>query len=373
MNDLATAITPEIQVKIDAVNRAKEELEYSAINLGKRLCELKDSCPHGGFTQIAEQYTGLKKSHCQNLMRIYNTFGQKPSRLGFSTQVLIELTNAPEPEKLLEDCEPNITVKEAKEKVRLAKAEARKEALQGSFDKMIPMLKKQVENGLISEEEALKHSILDEKAQANFVKSELDKRAENSRAERDRARLGELGEEIDKLKAEKERLEGLASPDTSKLIADKEFEIKKLKDEFQRKEFELRKEAEKQASELHEKRFKEQIISLEEEKKKLERQKKEASDKASASWGKYKDMQSEIDKLKSQLEVDNPTNVDNARERHIQDAGRGFLISINELRKDMDKLGGGMEASLETANEIIKKATLELAKLQESQNAIINI
>ncbi|HAR32538.1 MAG TPA: hypothetical protein DCR95_00130 [Desulfobacter sp.] len=126
-----------MQVKIDAVNRAKDELEYSAINLGKRLCELKESCPHGTFTQIAEQYTGLKKSHCQNLMRVYETFGQKPTQVGFSNTVLIELTKAPDPEKLLEDCEPNISVKEAKEKVRQAKAEARKEALQGSYDKMI--------------------------------------------------------------------------------------------------------------------------------------------------------------------------------------------------------------------------------------------
>lgn len=34
-------------------------------------------------------------------MRVYDTFGQKPNRLGFSNKVLIELTRAPEPEKLL--------------------------------------------------------------------------------------------------------------------------------------------------------------------------------------------------------------------------------------------------------------------------------
>ncbi|MGD9825180.1 hypothetical protein [Desulfobacter sp.] len=129
----------------------------------------------------------------------------------------------------------------------------------------------------------------------------------------------------------------------------------------------------KEASELHEKRFKDQIVSLEEKKKKLERQNKEATDKASASWGKYKEMQNEIDRLKAQLEVDNPTNVDNARERHVRDAGEGFMIALNELRKDMEKLGGGMEESLTTAAKVIERASIALAELTNEQGAIINI
>ncbi|MGD9825181.1 DUF3102 domain-containing protein [Desulfobacter sp.] len=225
MNDLTTTITPKIQAKIDAVNRAKDEFEYSTINLGKRLCELKEACPHGTFTQIAEQYTGLTIRHCQNLMRIYETFGEKRTQVRFSTKVLLELTKAPEPEKLLEDCEPTITVKEAKEMVRQAKIEAK----QGRYDKMIPQLKKYVEKGVISEAAALEHSVLSAEAQNSFVRAELDKISENTRAERDRARLDDLGKEIDKLKAEKERLEEIANTDTAKILADKEFELKQEK------------------------------------------------------------------------------------------------------------------------------------------------
>ncbi len=263
--------------------------------------------------------------------------------------------------------------KQEKKAIAAEKEKARKEALQGSYDKMIPQLKKYVEKGVISEAAALEHSVLSTEAQNSFVRAELDKISENTRAERDRARLDDLGKEIDKLKAEKERLEEIANTDTATILADKEFELKQARKDYDTRLIKEKETISKEASELHEKRFKDQIVSLEEEKKKLERQKKEATDKASASWGKYKEMQNEIDRLKSQLEVDNPTNVDNARERHIRDSGEGFMIALNELRKDMEKLGGGMEESLTTAAKVIERASTALAELTSEQGAIINI
>ena len=59
----------------------------------------------GRYEQLAEKHAGLKLAQCQNFMKIYREFGQKPTRVGFSNHVLIALTRTPDPQAALEEAE----------------------------------------------------------------------------------------------------------------------------------------------------------------------------------------------------------------------------------------------------------------------------
>jgi hypothetical protein len=364
------------------LSRLKRELENhveSGINVGKILIQIKEETPHGQFTDLIEKETGLKKRQCYNYINIAKTYGEKGNTLHFSNRILIELSRPSVPESARESAEQEekLTVKQAKE---LAQAHKRiKELTNKKPDKnnLLPELLKKYKGSSITPGQADRLSVLDKDAQELFLtllqsKWFADNQKQSAVEDKIQAleTANKLAEERDTVK---QQLEDIANTDTAKILLDKEFELKKAKEDFERQRFEDRKEAEKTASEIHEKRFKEKIVDAEKERDRAKRKQKEASDKASAAWKQYGDMEREIKSLKKQLEVDNPTNVDNARVRHIEDAGRGLLISFNELRKDMDKLGGGMEMSLTTADEVIKKATLELSKLQGSQDAIITV
>lgn len=59
VNEPQVNITPEyLRNEVQAVNRAKDEAAYSVINLGKRLCELKEACRHGEFVALAGGVVG---------------------------------------------------------------------------------------------------------------------------------------------------------------------------------------------------------------------------------------------------------------------------------------------------------------------------
>jgi len=200
MDEITTQTPPDyLKVRVEAVNRAKDETAYSVIRLGQRLVELKDDCKHGEFTKVAEECCGLKKSQCCNLMRIYQAYGQKCNQLHFSPTVLIELSRADDPQEALaeaEKMEDTLTAKQAKEIVELqrlvAEEKAKREAQQSSIARLIPELERLHRFGEIPEKTALEFSKLDEGVQRLVV---LPKFQDVKR----------LRQDIEKLNAEKNR------------------------------------------------------------------------------------------------------------------------------------------------------------------------
>jgi len=365
------------------LNRLKRELEThveSGINIGKILISIKDNTPHGEFIPLIERETGLKERQCQNYMNIAQHYGQKRSQLRFSSQVLIELSRPSTPESAREaaEQEKSLTVKQSKELIaahkRIKELESGKTP---DVNNLIPQLLKKYKGASITIGMANRLSVLDEESQRLYLNlfesSQYANKAKQAALDEKLMALEDLNKISKERDEVKQKLDAVAQSDTAKILADKEFEIKKLKDEFDRQRFEDRKVAEKTASELHEKRFKDQIEKLEDEKKKAELKQKEALDKASASWSKYREMETEIDRLKSQLEVDNPTNIDNSMMKTLERSGKDFLIDIGTLGKEMEELGGGMEKSIQTVQQVIQKATRQLEQLTGSQDAIINV
>jgi hypothetical protein len=257
---------------------------------------------------------------------------------------------------------------------RIAELESGRSA---NLDNLIPELMKKYKGASITIGMANRLSVLDEDQQQVYLEMLESKQWEENqsrkladeklRALEDLARATRERDEL------KEQLEQISETDTASVLLEKERALKQARAEYERKLFEQREQAEKTASEIHEKRFRDQLAAAEEAVKKAQKEKQAAVEGRGAANKQVEDLEREIEKLNAQLEVDNPVNVDNSRVKHIEDAGRGFLISLNELRKDMARLGGGMEYSIEAAEEVIKKASLELSKLQGMQDQIINI
>ena len=306
--------------------------------------------------------------------------GEKGARVSFSNKVLIELSRPSVPKTARDEAEQyeKLTVKQAKDLVNAHKRIKELESVrEPNLDNLIPELHKKYKGSSITIGRANRLSVLDEKQQKMFLSllgSKDITNKKNDKLSEEKLRLLEAIEKTSRERDEvKEQLKELENSDTGTILLEKEQALKEARADYDRRLIEIRKTASKEASELHETLNKEKIERAHEEKFSALRDKRQAQEKASAAYQEQTKLESKIKKLEEQLEVDNPTNVDNARVTHIEDAGRGLLISFNELRKDMDRIGGGMEASLSIAKEILKDATLKLAELQGSQDAIINI
>ncbi|MEA1966690.1 MAG: hypothetical protein U9N77_00470 [Thermodesulfobacteriota bacterium] len=374
-------MTEEIQSCLARLGRELETHIESGIRVGKELIYLKQITPHGKWSKLAEQTHGLKLRMCQNYIRIAETFGdQTRNVLRFSNLVLIELSRPSTPESARKAAlkEDSLTAKQAKE---LSAAHKRIQELESprkpDLENLIPDLMKKYKGASITIGTANRLSCLDEGQQQSFlsiIESKQFEENQNKKLSDEKLKvledLAKATRERDEVKLE---LEKVSTTDTASVLIEKEKELKQIKKEYDRQLIAQRQEAEKTASELHERRFKDQIEQAEKYREKAEKKAKEERERATAAWTRYQEHETEIKNLKNQLDVDNPTNVDNARLKHVEETGSGLFIVINEIKKDMESIGGGMDLSIERLEEIIKKASLEVIKLQETGNEIINV
>lgn len=373
-------ITEDIKVSLNRLGRELETHAESGIRIGKELIHLKEITPHGKFGELVEWAYGLKEHTRTNYMNVAEKFGENCSRLQFSNQVLIELSRPSVPDSAREAAlaEESLTVKQAKD---LAEAHKRIAELESGkvpdVNNLIPELQKKYKGASITIGAAHRLSVLDVEQQKlflTFLESKQFAESKNQQLSSEKLRaLEDLNKAIKERDALKQQIEEIASTDTASVLLEKEEALREAQREFDRKLIKMRQELSKEASELHEKRFYEQITKAEDAKVKAEKKAKAEQDRAKAAWDALREREIEIKKLKEQMEVDNPTNIDNARLRHIEDAGRGLMVAINALQKDMDRIGGGMEQSIDALNEVLKSASLEAARLQGMQNAIITI
>jgi len=378
------------------ITQKREYLTSQAKNILKRtaqdIVDLSQIChefhQEFGYQEYigwVKEDLGLGETYGKNLLSVYENFATTQCVVSSFDSSAIRLLSAPstpesarEEAKKMADEGEKVSHKIAKE---LTEAHKRIKELESgktpNKDHLIPELMKKYKGASITPGMADRLSVLPIEAQELFLslfESTAYARRDEAKAMEDKLRALEDLNKISKERDEvKQQLEKIATTDTAAILLEKEAALKLAREEYERKLMEARKSIGKEASELHEQRFKDKIVQAEEARDKAERKAKEEHERSRAAWEHQRELEAKIKRLEDQLEVDNPSNVDHARLRHIVDAGKGFIIAINELRKDMDRIGGGMEKSLEAVTDVINKASLELAKLQGMQDAIITV
>ena len=84
-NDITALRTPDvIAAEINTIKRttAKYVLEQS-IEIGRLLCEAKETVPHGEWGHWLEENCDYCTSNANNLMRIYTAYGEDDEQLSF--------------------------------------------------------------------------------------------------------------------------------------------------------------------------------------------------------------------------------------------------------------------------------------------------
>ena len=140
MNNTIILRTPDvIAAEINTIKRttAKYVLEQS-IEIGRLLCEAKETVPHGEWGHWLEENCAYSTSNANNLMRIYTEYGEDDEQLSFFAEnklelygdlnrsqaiALLALPPAERAEFVKENDVPAMSVSELEAKIREAKAE----------------------------------------------------------------------------------------------------------------------------------------------------------------------------------------------------------------------------------------------------------
>lgn len=140
MNNTIILRTPDvIAAEINTIKRttAKYVLEQS-IEIGRLLCEAKETVPHGEWGHWLEENCAYSTSNANNLMRIYTEYGEDYEQLSFFAEnklelygdlnrsqaiALLALPPAERAEFVKENNVSAMSVSELEEKIKEAKAE----------------------------------------------------------------------------------------------------------------------------------------------------------------------------------------------------------------------------------------------------------
>lgn len=140
MNNTIILRTPDvIAAEINTIKRttAKYVLEQS-IEIGRLLCEAKETVPHGEWGHWLEENCAYSTSNANNLMRIYTEYGEDDEQLSFFAEnklelygdlnrsqaiALLALPPAERAEFVKENDVPAMSVSELEAKIKEAKAE----------------------------------------------------------------------------------------------------------------------------------------------------------------------------------------------------------------------------------------------------------
>jgi len=376
----------EIAIKIDAHGKAAIE---NILTVGKLLCEAKDiHTSDNAFGEWrANRLPWIKKDSSVRWMNAYKNGGSDLVSHFAKPSVIYELTAPSVPESAREEAEEHesLTVKQAKE---IAEANKRIAALRiecaqlktppnPDINRLIPELRKLHKGGTITESRALELSTLPTDKQDVYLQEFHSKefyRKEAERAKEERAKA--LQDAMDAVKAKEEALAKLkdASGTTeAELMLKHEADLKKAREEYLEQLHKEKQRLSKEASELHERLNKEKIDKAYEDKEKAEKAKKEAQEKASAAYRKRKELEGEINRLKDQLEVNNPDNVDRAMEKQVRSSSTTLMFVLKELRHEMLSMGGGMERSISAVEDVLKDVSLKLDEIKGDVGEIITI
>lgn len=403
-------ITEDIQVSLNRLGRELETHAESGIRIGKELLHLKDITPHGKFGELVEWAYGLKKDTRANYMNVALKFGESSTRVDFSSRVLIELSRPSVPDSAREEAQElaesgeTVTVKKAKEiatdhkeleELKAKLAEKEEQLKRSNITKgdlltklselstqqptnypLIPEVQKLLDSGDIMPAKAKALQTLTPDGQGVWFTEFMSKFSLENQLNEERRSAQKANEKA--LKAIEEKEAAIAklseitnNPETAQIIAKHELQLKQMREEYQMKLHQERKQMAKEASEFQAKMHREKIEKAEKEKALAEKREQEAKTKASAAWKSNDELIRENKKLKSQLEVDNPTNIDNSRALKLVDELKHLDWTFPDIKAEAELAAGEMHETKKLIIEIINRWSSLLQELDDQ--AIINI
>lgn len=204
MNEMITTRTPEvIATEINVIKaQARDVYVRSAIEIGRRLYEVKAMVPYGKWGEWLKNNVDYSDRTAQNLIAVYEEYGrngdsQAIAGLNFTQAVLLLRLDGETRAELLEQKDvPGMSVRELEDEIRKANAEIEKRQL--TIDQLIGA----AEEKAAAEENALKA----EREQAEAMRTELSRVRNEADAARAQAgdavkRANAVQEENTKLKA----------------------------------------------------------------------------------------------------------------------------------------------------------------------------
>lgn len=241
MNNTIILRTPDvIAAEINTIKRttAKYVLEQS-IEIGRLLCEAKETVPHGEWGHWLEENCAYSTSNANNLMRIYTEYGENDEQLSFFAEnklelygdlnrsqaiALLSLPPAERAEFVKENDVPAMSVSELEAKIREAKAET-EAAVRAEMGATLEKAKADVSK---QKRRADKNAADLEKAKKNpelkKVQQELME-AKNS-VETLREVSEKSAQEVERLKSERDALQmQLAEPVVAEITEEQRAEI----------------------------------------------------------------------------------------------------------------------------------------------------
>lgn len=349
MTDLITKTNLEsIAIQIDAHGKVAIE---SILTVGKLLCDAREILPSNNeFGEWREnRLPWIKPRMSQRWMNAYKNGGENLLRHNVATTVLYELTGPEVPESAREEAGQHneLTVKQSKEIAQANKriAELQKECDQlktppvPNLDNLIPELNRLFRSGSIVLARAKQLSVLLPDKQDIYLQEFHSKEFHRKAAEKAKEDARVANEKALKAIEEKEKalkqLQRLSGTDNAQLIARQKEELKALREEYQKKLDEDRKDIERQALESN----KEEIKKAYDAKDKAEKKANKADDDFKAISTEHHKLQAKVKTLEEQLEVDSPSNIDAAHAERLKDILESFqnrLIRFEEDRLILD-------------------------------------
>ena len=175
MNELTTTRTPEVVAA--EIRTFTASMLNNIIEIGRRMCEVKEMLPHGEFMTWVEANTGYSQSTANNFMRLFSEYGDRQGSLFGATvnsQTFANLTYSKalallalpsgEREEFVEaHSVEEMTTKELKDAIRErdeAKAAAEKAAADAAIAEE-SRAKMETDMALLKEQSALDHETAD--------------------------------------------------------------------------------------------------------------------------------------------------------------------------------------------------------------------
>ena len=295
-------IAEDIQVSLNRLGRDLETHAESGIRIGKELIYLKEITPYGQFGELVEWAYGLTEWQRTNYMNTARKYtDQTCARAQFSNRVLIELSRPSTPESAREEAAEHdkLTVKQSKELVKahkdldelktkydeLQKCETPKE-IKPDLTRLIPRIKAMSDNEDIMPAMAKKISCMPNSVQESWLSSYIQKQSlENQKQSLE-----------NQLAAQKQKVVDLeARPEPKPTIIEKEVIPLDVQAKLKEAETAL---AKLKAVERSAKSIRSDFNTVSDEKHQLE---------------------FEISKLKEQLKVNHPANIDAAHAESFKD------------------------------------------------------
>ncbi len=315
--------TPEVRLVTEEIIELKREAQIMAlkyaIKIGERLSNAKSLLPHGAWSDWLKNEVDFSQSTANNFMKLYEEYGTDQISI-FATSKSQSFENLPYTKAL---------------KLLAIPADEREEFAEAVDVENLSV--KELEAAIKERDEALEQAKA-EKAKTIQLEEALAK------AERTAADAQAANDELETLKAKAEKAE--RSRDIAKDKLKRALENPKLPPE---KLEQIKKEAEKAASESAEKKYSEELKEAQEKAERAEKEKRLAEEAAKAA-------QRELEETQRRLKTASP---DVTTFKHIFDSMQKNLVELRNILKRIKEndpvAASGLEDAIKALGENMLK------------------